>query len=109
LLKRDSVQIARPGEHVVSPGSCSFGVECVVWNEPVVYPKEYGSVGDDPAPDPDLRLDCDTGFGTASFVTGTFGLVATSRIMQRIVEARDERNSKPEARNPKEIRSPRSE
>ena len=32
----------------------------------------------------DLRIDCDTGFGTASFVTGTFGFVAAGRIIQRI-------------------------
>jgi tRNA A37 threonylcarbamoyladenosine dehydratase len=32
----------------------------------------------------DLRLDCENGFGTASFVTGTFGLVAASRIVQSI-------------------------
>jgi tRNA A37 threonylcarbamoyladenosine dehydratase len=51
-----------------------------------VYPAKDGSVCGDRAPDPDLRLDCDTGFGTACFVTGTFGLVAVSRIMQRIVE-----------------------
>jgi len=44
-----------------------------------VYPNKDGSVGGDRAPVPDLRLDCDTGFGTASFVTGTFGLVAASR------------------------------
>jgi tRNA A37 threonylcarbamoyladenosine dehydratase len=64
-----------------------FGVECVVSRETVVYPKADGSVACDRPSAPDLRLDCDTGFGTASFVTGTFGLVAASRIIQRIAEA----------------------
>jgi tRNA A37 threonylcarbamoyladenosine dehydratase len=31
-----------------------------------------------------LRLDCNSGFGTACFVTGTFGLVAAARVVQRI-------------------------
>jgi tRNA A37 threonylcarbamoyladenosine dehydratase len=74
--------------HGFPRGERPFGVECVVSLEPVVYPKGDGSVCGDRAPAPDLRLDCDTGFGTASFVTGTFGLVAASRIVQRIVEAR---------------------
>jgi tRNA A37 threonylcarbamoyladenosine dehydratase len=34
-----------------------------------------------------LRLDCDTGFGTASFVTGAFGLIAASRIVRKISES----------------------
>jgi tRNA A37 threonylcarbamoyladenosine dehydratase len=73
--------------HGFPRGEQPFGVDCVVSREPVVYPNKDGSVGGDRAPAPDLRLDCDTGFGTASFVTGTFGLVAASRIVQRIVEA----------------------
>jgi tRNA A37 threonylcarbamoyladenosine dehydratase len=73
--------------HGFPRGEQPFGVDCVVSREPVVYPNKDGSVGGDRAPVPDLRLDCDTGFGTASFVTGTFGLVAASRIVQRIVEA----------------------
>ena len=66
----------------------------------MVYPAKDGSVGGDRAPDPDLRLDCDTGFGTAAFVTGAFGLVAAARITQRIVQLPDGSNPKPESRNP---------
>jgi tRNA threonylcarbamoyladenosine dehydratase len=73
--------------HGFPRGERRFGVDCVVSREPVVYPKADGSVCSDRASAPDLRLDCDTGFGTASFVTGTFGLVAASRIIQRVVEA----------------------
>ena len=62
-----------------------FGVECVVSREPVFYPKEDGSVCTQRTEDPDLRLDCDTGYGTACFVTGAFGLVAASRVVQAIV------------------------
>ena len=73
--------------HGFPRGEGPFGVDCVVSREPVVYPKADGSVNEHRPSAPDLRLDCDTGFGTASFVTGTFGLVAASRIIQRIAEA----------------------
>ena len=65
-----------------------------------MYPAKDGSVGGDRDAAPDLRLDCDTGFGTASFVTGAFGLVAASRIIQRIVQPPDGLNPKSESRNP---------
>ena len=87
--------------HGFPRGDTPFGVDCVVSREPVVYPAGDGSVCGDRAPAPDLRLDCDTGFGTACFVTGAFGLVAVSRIMQRIVEGRDGGGQKPETRKPK--------
>jgi len=55
-----------------------FGVESVFSKEEIVYPKC------DPTDEPDLRLDCETGFGTACFVTGAFGLVAASRIIHKL-------------------------
>jgi tRNA A37 threonylcarbamoyladenosine dehydratase len=55
-----------------------FGIECVMSKEAVCYPKKKEAK-------PDLRLDCDTGFGTASFVTGTFGLIAASRIVHLLI------------------------
>jgi tRNA A37 threonylcarbamoyladenosine dehydratase len=73
--------------HGFPRGEQPFGVDCVVSREPVVYPNKDGSVGGERATAPDLRLDCDTGFGTASFVTGAFGLVAASRIVQHLVAA----------------------
>lgn len=65
-------------------GDQPFGVECVVSREPPMFPTEEGCVSPDRARAADLRLDCNSGFGTASFVTGTFGLVAASRVVQRI-------------------------
>jgi tRNA A37 threonylcarbamoyladenosine dehydratase len=55
-----------------------FGVECVFSKEEIVYPKC------DSTKEPDLRLDCETGLGTACFVTGAFGLVAASRVIHKI-------------------------
>jgi tRNA threonylcarbamoyladenosine dehydratase len=71
--------------HGFPRGDRPFGVECVVSREPVVYPSKDGSVCTAaPTEAADLRLDCESGFGTAAFVTGTFGLVAASRIVRSI-------------------------
>jgi len=66
-------------------GDHDFGVECVVSEEPPVFPTEQGCVTENRAEAADLRLDCGSGFGTASFVTGSFGLTAASRIVRQIV------------------------
>ena len=70
--------------HGFPRGDGPFGVECVVSREPVIYPGKDGSVCAAPVAGADLRLDCNSGFGTAGFVTGTFGLVAASRIVRSI-------------------------
>jgi tRNA A37 threonylcarbamoyladenosine dehydratase len=57
-----------------------FGVECVFSREEMVYP----GCEDDTEGEADLRLDCETGFGTACFVTGAFGFVAASRVISKI-------------------------
>ena len=61
-----------------------FDVECVYSEEPPVFPAIDGSVCSQRDPGADLRIDCNSGFGTACFVTGTFGLVAAARIVERI-------------------------
>ncbi len=61
-----------------------FDVECVYSVEPPVFPGSDGSVCSQRDPGADLRIDCNSGFGTACFVTGTFGLVAAARIVERI-------------------------
>jgi tRNA threonylcarbamoyladenosine dehydratase len=58
-----------------------FGVACVCSAEPPFFPTGDGSVCTQRPANPDLRLDCHTGFGTASFVTGTFGLAAAGHIV----------------------------
>jgi tRNA A37 threonylcarbamoyladenosine dehydratase len=60
------------------PRKEQFGVECVFSKEEIVYPRCNSS------DERDLRLDCDTGFGTACFVTGAFGLIAASRIIRNL-------------------------
>jgi tRNA A37 threonylcarbamoyladenosine dehydratase len=75
--------------HGFPRGGEPFGVECVYSDEPPIVPPRHIEVcvsagADEPAEEPDLRLDCATGFGTASFVTGAFGLVAASRVVRSI-------------------------
>jgi len=78
-------------------GDQPFGIECVASREMPVFPTTQGCVSVDRAQADDLRLDCSSGFGTASFVTGTFGLVAASRIVQRVARGNE---PAPEALNP---------
>ena len=73
--------------HGFPRGKKPFGVECVLSRENLVYPRRTGQVCGAPDTEQDLRIDCNTGFGTASFVTGTFGFVAASRIIERITGA----------------------
>jgi tRNA A37 threonylcarbamoyladenosine dehydratase len=63
-----------------------FGVECVFSPEPVVYPQADGTVCTKKEGDIKLRLNCDNGYGTASFVTGTFGFVAAARVVEKITK-----------------------
>jgi tRNA A37 threonylcarbamoyladenosine dehydratase len=72
--------------HGFSRGETPFGVECVLSREAVVIPyhETVCVTSRSSSDEPDLRLDCDTGYGSASFVTGAFGLVAASRIVQSL-------------------------
>lgn len=65
-----------------------FHVPCVYSTEAPVYPGKDGAVCERKDPDQDARLDCETGFGTACFVTGAFGLAAASYIVRAIAEGK---------------------
>ena len=55
--------------------------------EPVVYPHSDRSVCQVREEDSRLRLDCASGYGTASFVTGAFGFAAAGKVVQDLVDA----------------------
>ncbi len=63
-----------------------FGVACVYSPESQVFPASDGSVGEEREPGSTLRLDCRTGYGTATFVTGAFGFAAAAQVVKQIVE-----------------------
>lgn len=75
-------------------GKKVFGVDAVYSPESPVFPtgdgnvcaqRQTGTNGES------LKLNCDSGFGTATFVTGTFGFVAAARVVQRIAEGSTQR------------------
>jgi tRNA A37 threonylcarbamoyladenosine dehydratase len=63
-----------------------FGVECVFSTEQHLYPKEDGSVCQRKPGVKGATLDCNFGYGSATFVTATFGFVAVSRVFRKIIE-----------------------
>jgi len=82
-----SVRRTLRADHGFPRGDKKFDVECVYSNERPVFPQDDGSVCEMREAGSDLRLDCRSGFGTATFVTGTFGFVAAARIVDRLVNS----------------------
>jgi len=66
-------------------GKEEFGVACVFSREPMVYAQPDGLVSCERGEITDLRIDCSTGLGTASFVTGAFGFAAASRVVRQLL------------------------
>jgi tRNA A37 threonylcarbamoyladenosine dehydratase len=62
-----------------------FGVDCVYSTEAQVFPAADGTVCETRAAGANnLRLDCRTGYGTASFLTGAFGFAAAAQMVKII-------------------------
>lgn len=61
-------------------------VPCVFSTELPVFPWADGSCSQtsEPGTDASLRLDCASGFGAATFVTGAFAFVAAAEVVRRI-------------------------
>ena len=78
-LRRDHGFVA--GAH---RGVTRVGVPCVWSKEKPVFPWSNGTCAAAPEPGSALKLDCESGFGTAAFVTGAFGLAAAGEVVRRI-------------------------
>lgn len=61
-----------------------FRVPAVYSPEKPVYPWADGSVCETKEAGTDLKLDCASGFGTATFVTGAFGFAAAEHVVREI-------------------------
>jgi tRNA A37 threonylcarbamoyladenosine dehydratase len=72
-------------EHSFPAAPRRFQVDAVHSPERVVYPQADGSVCSERAAQTDLRLDCRSGYGTATFVTGAFGFAAAGYVVQHLV------------------------
>lgn len=57
-----------------------FGVPCVFSPETATWPE---------ACEAGLRMDCNSGYGAVTFVTGTFGFIAAGHIVNSIARGRD--------------------
>ncbi len=66
----------------------SFGVECVFSGQQQLYPRGDGSVGHDKPGIHGVHLDCRFGYGSASFVTGSFAFAAVSRVIHKTLKKR---------------------
>ena len=62
-----------------------FGITAVYSDELPSFPWQDGRVCPAPEPGASLRLDCASGFGTASHVTGAFGLAAAGAVLEIVV------------------------
>lgn len=61
-------------------------IPAVFSSEPVKYPHSDGSICATREPESNLRLDCASGYGTAGFVTGTFGFMAAAAAVDLLLK-----------------------
>ena len=61
-----------------------FNVRCVWSVERAVFPWADGTCRTEAEPGSNLRLDCESGFGSAVFVTGAMGFVAAGEVVRVI-------------------------
>ena len=77
-------------EHGFPRDPASLGVDCVYSPEPPVFPHADGTVCDSKkaarasAAEDSLRLNCNSGLGSATFVTGAFGFAAAAHVVTKL-------------------------
>lgn len=64
-----------------------LGIDAVFSDEPPWFPTCEGGVSTERPADADLRLNCASGYGTATHVTASFGIVAAGRVLERLAVA----------------------
>lgn len=62
-----------------------FGIPCVYSTEPPVFPQHDGTVCTSRGDATELRMNCNSGYGSATFVTGAFGFAAAAEVVRLIV------------------------
>lgn len=67
------------------PRTGKMYINCVFSTEPPVFPSQNICITKDKAKAQNLKLDCETGLGTASFVTGSFGFVAAFKVIDLLL------------------------
>ena len=61
-----------------------FNMACVYSIEEPVFPKNDGSVCSIADTETNLKLDCETGMGSITHITGTFGFIAAAHVIAQI-------------------------
>jgi tRNA A37 threonylcarbamoyladenosine dehydratase len=67
-----------------------FGVTAIFSTEAPVFPQCDGSVSTQRPDNQDMRLNCASGYGTASPVTATFGMIAAAQTLEILAKSRAE-------------------
>jgi tRNA threonylcarbamoyladenosine dehydratase len=62
-----------------------MAVPCVFSSEKPVFPRMDGTCSAEPEPGASLRMDCASGFGAVTFVTGVFGFVVAGEVVKRLL------------------------
>ncbi|VFS82876.1 sulfur acceptor protein CsdL [Raoultella terrigena] len=71
---------------VVKNSKGKLGIDCVFSTEALVYPQADGSVcAMKSSAEGPKRMDCASGFGAATMVTATFGFVAVSHALKKML------------------------
>jgi tRNA A37 threonylcarbamoyladenosine dehydratase len=65
-------------------GKTAFGIPCVYSTEAPVFPQSDGTVCKTRGDARELRMNCNSGYGSATFVTGAFGFAACAQVVRLI-------------------------
>ncbi|GAA0364168.1 tRNA cyclic N6-threonylcarbamoyladenosine(37) synthase TcdA [Bowmanella denitrificans] len=88
LLRRDYGFTSNPKRR--------FAVDCVYSTEQLKYPQTDGTVCHTKQfHDGSVKLDCNSGFGAAVAVTGTFGFVAAARVIDKYLQRCQRQHDEP--------------
>ena len=69
-----------------------FDIPCIYSIERPVFPQSDGTVCETRGDATELRMNCNTGYGSATFVTGAFGFAATAEVVRLIVASASQRS-----------------
>lgn len=82
LLKMTRKRLRRFYDYPSEPSGEPFGAAAIYSTENAKFPWADGSVCEVPEPGSSLQLDCESGFGTATQVTGAFGFAAAAEVVR---------------------------
>lgn len=71
-----------------------FEIECVYSTEQLRYPSGDGAVSLQRPKNGESGMNCDTGFGSCTPVTATFGLIAAGRVLEKLAKIADQLDKK---------------